>query len=483
MKDMIYRFTVLVVILILFNMTHLEGNQKNQKIIELPVGFFQEPYHVDLKSKVIKYLEKNEIFKENKIEDAKPEGLEFDIEPDKKNGIEKYGIHFWKEKGVIHGKPDIKDQDEAESSLMVTKLKYKGYELKTIKDNIEEPVTIAYKLNVKKHRWDLGENFYIGIGFQHSSASGRDSHQKFFGNMYISAPFPIPFKSKDSLLGSPLKLWGDIRVTTLPQQFNSSLAEAPDKLKEEFKSLKVNEVVRGVEFLVGLELRIFKLFLKNKKYTLNLIGAWGAINPINPNDSIDIYELNPEARTVLAKRYIEKEADFQDKTKKYVAFVNQDRKRFFQQRYIGIRIKSYTNPKLLDLNKAKFPATFELSYGVNDFIVPKFNNDGKLNSNSERGLLRIGGYIPFKLSNGLNLYVFGTAFIQLGKEKFADTTDPLIMNPKLSTEVSFPGNDKIVQLPFFKEPRDFFKIGIGINLRDAYNWIFKNKKKDSPEAK
>ncbi|NIM12742.1 MAG: hypothetical protein GTO45_17810 [Candidatus Aminicenantes bacterium] len=149
MKDIIYRFSVLVVILILFNMTHLEGNQKDQKIIELPVGFSQELYYVDLKSKVLEYLEENNIFEKN--EKVNPDHLGFDVEPDEKNGLEKYGIHFWKEKGVIHGKPDIKDQCKAEVVFKITNVKYKCDELKTTKNNKKEPVTIDYKINIEKH--------------------------------------------------------------------------------------------------------------------------------------------------------------------------------------------------------------------------------------------------------------------------------------------------------------------------------------------
>lgn len=221
-------------------------------------------------------------------------------------------------------------------------------------------------------------------------------------------------------------------------------------------------------------MRIKTLRFNDKIYTFNIFGALGASNPISSIDSTKIFELNPEARKELAAReeYAGKKTELEDETKKYVAFVNRDRKRFFQQWYFGFRIKSYANPKL---DTRKFPATFEVSYGFNDFIVPGFDKDG--NVSKRRGVLRIGGYIPFKFDK-FNFYVFGTAFIQLSKEEVTDTTDPIIMNPKLSTDVTFPGNSEVVQLPFYNEPRDFFKIGIGINLKETVaKMIF--KKKDS----
>jgi hypothetical protein len=340
----------------------------------------------------------------------------------------------------------------------------------------------------KKYRlWNREENFHTAIGLEQSMASSAEPKQKFFARIYLSNPFPIKigkkFNRPHSKLGSPLTIWGDIRFTSLPQQINSGLAEAPEKFKEKLRDLEVNKIVRGVDFLVGLDWRIAQLPLNGqKRYSLSLIGAWGASSPKSPIDSVQIYELNEDARELLSKEYEAYKTDIENEGKKYVAFVYPDRKRFFQQFFFGFRIKSYTKPELDENNNFNFifPATFEVSFGVNDFIESK-----SFNGSRRKPVLRIGGYLPFSFNVGggdINIYLFGTALVQFRKvDKHDITTHPIIMKP--SPDTSFPGNNEVVQLPMKIERRDFFRIGIGVDLTTIVKKVFTSVPKPKSASK
>src|SRR5438445_12733778 len=81
------------------------------------------------------------------------------------------------------------------------------------------------------------------VGFEQAGASAASSAQRFFFNEYISVPFPVkqtlvksdcvplkqksdcvPLKQKsDCDFGPRVRLWGDVRITTVPQQITSSI--------------------------------------------------------------------------------------------------------------------------------------------------------------------------------------------------------------------------------------------------------------------
>jgi hypothetical protein len=278
-------------------------------------------------------------------------------------------------------------------------------------------------------------------------------------------------------LGRPFNIWGNIKITTLPQQISTSFVKIPEEFFDVVKGLKINEIASGVEYLVGFDWRLWKLRLKGgkKTYSLNIIGAYGITTPNNPVDSFQLFKLpavGDKTREELAVKY---GVDFTDKN--FVAFLNPDRKKFFRQWFLGIRIKGYSKPepveklengsKIIESFVDEFPGIFEVSLGRNDFIVDNPNdfNTGKRNLL----VLRMGGSYSFRIFKKFNVYFFGIAMLHFDKRAGQDK--PIILEPApLGTP--FPAPD-VTQITFVDDSRDYYRIGVGVELFEIIRGFFK----------
>ena len=343
------------------------------------------------------------------------------------------------------------------------------------------------KLLVRKFpRWDFHEDYRTIFGCEYSGASSASHNQKFFFDLYLSNPLPLTMLKKKcySRLGQPFKIWGDIKFTSLPQQINVSLVKVPDEFLDIMKSMEINEITRSIEFSGGFDCRIDSILLRsgNKILSISIIGAYGGSTPCKPDDSVLIYKLPTDQGTAaeiiseLKKKYGE-HIDLEGK--EYVAFANADRKRFFRQCYLGFRIKTYTKPrpvfkdekqnKIVEGFDSQFPSIFELTLGRNDFIV---NNDFyELTGSDKKKLLvlTLGGILPIRVRRGVTLYLFGTAMMHFNKR--IDEYKPIILEPA-PEYVKFT-DAKVGRITFYDESRDYYRFGVGIELSNVVEGIFK----------
>jgi len=454
MKSLVKRFTlVLVVMVSIYFISVLPGSHLYaQEVIELPQGYVSVAYFYQLK--------KPECFSSPKwriIKGKPPKGIK--VSPS----------------GLLYGTP--KKDSEKEFHIKVS----------DCKGNIKK-IIASLKIN-KYPYWNEGEKFRASIGFEQSGASSASSQQKVFLELYFSGPIPIEgkklkkgktfkrckkFNRWHPQLGRPLTVWGNIKMTSLPQQINEPLVKAPVAFTEMIKSLNINEIARGIEFLLGVDMRLFRMHGRwgKKIYSLNFVAAYGGATPTNPKDSIQKYVLPKDDFETISK--LEDKYDVDLTGKEYIAFVSPDRRKFYHQYFLGLRIKGYSKPepivrmengnRIIEDFWTQFPSIFEVSLGRNEFIVS--NDSGKDKKNLL--VLRVGGFYPLKISKIVTLYLFGTAMLHFNKQPKA--LAPIILEPA-TQDTLFP-HANFGQVVFSRDDREYYRIGVGIELSEILNMIF-----------
>ena len=290
------------------------------------------------------------------------------------------------------------------------------------------------------------------FGLEQAAAASADPTQKLFLEFNLTAPI---FKKDTKPIRSPLWLWLNPRITSLPQQISGSVAEfaTASNFISPFTSGKVNEIVQGFEFLGGIEVPI-KLnkntvsgefdsgFDKDVKTRIGLslvVGA-GMSTPFSSQKTLQTFKVN---QTVIDRFPVAKGKDF-------IAFVSGDRNRFFRQYYGGLRLKSYFVKKGTEDLANIFPGIIDVTFGQNESVT-----GGELHG----GVVRIDGIYPFPFAGGGSIYVFGSALMKL---RHPTITSPIILQPADAT-VQVPGaNVLIQQLP--TRDTDHYRLGVGVDL-------------------
>lgn len=319
------------------------------------------------------------------------------------------------------------------------------------------------------------------VGFEQAGASSANGVQRFFANLYVSSPFPLARNSgkqkdgKDSVFGPRVRVLFDARLTTVPQQITSGISDFATQFPQKVAEIKVNEVAQAADFLAGTEIRLSGFDpggAHKNRYSLNLLLEGGASTPITPRASLEVFDIGPDTltkgdRDLLQKRYP------QTVGAAYAAFANQDRDRFFRQYYAGFRFKTYYGAE-----SARYPSTLDVLYGQNEAVT-----GGRLRG----GILRIDGFQAMPVSGWAgSVYVFGTFML---KPSRATITDPLLLQPGILCTgpktpagcVTVPGSTvATIYSPQYN--RDFYRIGLGVDIGTLIRQIGVGKAKAAAEA-
>ncbi len=288
------------------------------------------------------------------------------------------------------------------------------------------------------------------IGIEQAAAASANPEQKLFLEFNLSAPL---FK-KDVPMKAPVWLWLNPRITSVPQQLTTSVAEfsTASNFIAPFNNGKVNEIAQGAEFLGGVEIKLGNPFKeiatgfgdKTKvRFGLSLVLAGGTSTPFGSQQvAPQFFKVNSTV----------KEAFKVPDGKEFIAFVAADRNRFFRQYYGGLRIKSYyvkegANKNWEELDDI-FPGIIDLTFGQNESVT-----GGGLHG----GVVRLDGIYPLPFARGV--YAFGSVLMKLSKPK---VPPPIILQPP-ETSPEFPADNVFIQqVP----PRDadHYRFGVGIDL-------------------
>jgi len=177
-------------------------------------------------------------------------------------------------------------------------------------------------------------------GFEQSAAASASPVQKMFADLYFA-----------QALSSRMHVWGDLRLSSMPQEINSTAVTLTTDVVKAVATTPLNRIARSGEFLVGVETRVSG---SPTATSLSLIGSYGATAPLN---------------------------------------LGAGRNRFLRQYYGGIRIAS----------RLKSPLTLDVEIGQNEAIT-----GGRLAST----VLRFDSFYALPAPGAGFVYLYGTMMMK-----------------------------------------------------------------------
>jgi hypothetical protein len=178
----------------------------------------------------------------------------------------------------------------------------------------------------------------VMLGLEQTSAGSAAPVQKAAIGLFFSEP-----------LSPRLSTWGDLRLSSIPVDVQSTLATLPTDATKIATTLPLNQLVRSGEFLVGVSYRL--VGGTSPWSSLSLIASEGAAMPLAPTGT-----------------------------------------RFYRQYYGGIRVQSTQQRHIVDI-----------VLGQNEAIT-----GGRLHGT----VLRVDTFYALPVTGGNFLYLFGTAMLR-----------------------------------------------------------------------
>jgi hypothetical protein len=321
------------------------------------------------------------------------------------------------------------------------------------------------------------------LGFQQSGVSAGKSEQKPFIDFFFGAPLG----GKIGGVPPRVSLWGNVRMTSLPQQVlaaNTAINNFGSALTtNSFPESSVNDIVQGFEFLAGVDIRLFPFRRKSQrsqegfpglsantleKTSLSLVISGGAINPFTQTPSARFFglpktptgEVNEEALRQIPGLTAAALAG-----KDTIALVTPERDRFLRQYYAGLRLKTFYYDRKSDQPINRFPAMIDILFGRNESVT----------GNLKKNVFRLEGFVPLPFRDASFIYLFGTATLKLGGTPRTFLPLTLPPPPVLANGNSpSPSDPNVIVVPInriesLRSTRDFYNFGIGFNLLELLN--------------
>jgi hypothetical protein len=278
------------------------------------------------------------------------------------------------------------------------------------------------------------------FGIEQSGASSAASEAHPFLDFFFNAP----------LTGRRLLAWGDIRLTTTPQQVTAFISSTAN-VGTAITGNKVNDIATSFDFRFGPELQLNP---GNQDHRVSLIVGFGATSPLTaPEQTAQIFKVPTEKTNSQFANFFVDYPEAVGKT--YIAFVRPERDRFLRQYYAGLRLKSYPRGD-------KFPSMLDVTFGQNSAVT-----GGKL----RHFVLGIDGSYHLTFFDK-SMYIFGSTNLKFGGDKMVRT--PYVLEPA-DTSVKLTSPDLTITARQMN--RDVFRIGFGIDLVE----LFKPKDKKAEE--
>jgi hypothetical protein len=311
---------------------------------------------------------------------------------------------------------------------------------------------------------DGGEFARAAAGFEQAGGASAAPIQKAFIDLFVSSPFPAHYKSVDPVLGPPLRIWGDVRSGSDPQQINADVKSFPATALVDLGQININQLVRSAEFLAGLQFRVssnlpgYAVFggSGRSRTTMSLIASIGMATPFRSENAASIFEKPPESSSTWAQFAQQYPAAAADQYQA-IAFVAQDRSRFFRQYYGGLRFESH----YLDAagqNELRPPASVDIAAGQNEAVT----------AGALHGLvLRVDAYYPLPFEKGNFVYLYATGVFDAFTRQTAQRS--LLLEPSVGRTVYDPD---VFVAPMPPSNRDFYRIGVGIDFVQMIKNLF-----------
>ena len=206
----------------------------------------------------------------------------------------------------------------------------------------------------------LGMTWHSAIGIEQGQAAGSNRISRLFVDLGANFPFPYRHSSEaaaqDGFYGRRLRYWANFRITSAPQQFDSSIASAIASLSNTLQNAKLSDVAQAMELLGGLEYRLaetadahFSIGGTRERFAFHALAAAGLTSAFDNGTPITLYKdiRQPDA----APQY-------------YAVILPTDSSSYPGQYYAGLRWKVfYFDDRDRLLNVA--PTSVDLLFGHN----------------------------------------------------------------------------------------------------------------------
>jgi len=305
----------------------------------------------------------------------------------------------------------------------------------------------------------MNKRFILGV--EQSGGASAKSQGKPFLNLFINTPLvndcnkneqgQVDDHCKDSN-GEPtnklprISVWGDVRLTSTPAQVKA-FANISSAAVDTILGGEANELALGFDFVVGPEFR----FARFDNVTMSFITAFGAVSPLDPKQSVELFEV-PKENSSQAEAFFKEFPGA--KGKEHIAFIAPERDRFLRQYYGGVRFRTYTKESGEIQNV--FPSMLDVTFGQSEAVT-----GGKLH----KFVFGLDGFyvLPFPTDYRF-LYLFGSAKFKVGGPKTIKS--PFLLDTSASSVKATDAN------VFIADPipsnRDVYRIGFGVDLFELF---------------
>ncbi len=331
-------------------------------------------------------------------------------------------------------------------------------------------------------------------GVEQSGYSSEITNTNFFVSAYLRSSYlPLgcqasskpPSERCPNSLKPPspvaLALWGRTRLLSAPQPSTQNIVSVLTDPTGQISQSNFSKVGQVIDYTIGPELRIAQRDSSDGQTTrISLFAALGATTPLTADSVTLTYNApgpnTPECAT-LVNRYppnpskgiaglypgplgadgLQTTCIINPATKaayQYVVFTNQNRSNFLGKYGGGLRLTHVYPAKG---QGSPYDGTIDLGIGQDQTIT---------GGTFHGAVFKIDGQYPFAYGPMSFIYFFGSASIRLsGNQNYA----PLILTVPTGSMTPTVPSATVTVLSTQQPNRDFYRIGIGLNLLDVFS--------------
>lgn len=261
--------------------------------------------------------------------------------------------------------------------------------------------------------------------------------------------------------------WGRVRLLSAPQPSTQGIISTFSDPTGQLTNQSYTQVGQALDFVVGPRIGISSHW--------SFIADFGLTTPLNSGTATLTY-MSPAFGTLECATMISrfsaangynpgltaandgKNCLAQNGTAvSDVAFSNQDRSSFLLKYGAGFRTSNKFGCKDFSADCTPAPGVLDITFGQDEAV--------------SRGLLRhvvfkLDGMLPIPTGKAAYVYLFGSAYVRLAKNQ---DLSPLIL--QTATGVTIP-SASVVVLPLKIPDRDFYRLGVGLNINQIFCKMF-----------
>lgn len=329
----------------------------------------------------------------------------------------------------------------------------------------------------------------IIVGYEQSGANSANS----VGRLYANAYYERVFGDTSHSFKKRLRAFGEAQIGSAAQNSASTVGNFVTGLSGAASNLKLNQVASVAEYLMGAEIRAVRLSDENDS-RLSIFGEFGASGYLQsaelnntfafPSNTTQAYALlvaaeknnpgyNPNLSSIPTTCVVGSSPSVAGVANNcmFVEFAQQQRY-FDQEGYLGLKLVGYETDKASSAS----PDVVSVGFGTNQAVTA---------NNRNFNVMRFEGFAPFAVPGTKPaipfLYVFGYANLAFSHSRFPSISNFIPLNATSTVVVNnvaqTPSVSNTYVIETQQQPQEFYSVGVGVNLTDAWGILTGTGKK------